>query len=229
MTDGSKMEYAFLAVSQPSTSGGKPGGGPPVSIKFKFNPKEFTLAKSAEWKSKPSKKPTMPEFVGTKPAAVTLEMFFDASTGGDVMSDIKQLFNCVDPHPATAKDKPSPPFVSFGWGTQIYLDCAIVKSVSVKFTRFKAGGAPIRAIATVTLEELKPAAAKQNPTSGTLDIQTERVVSAGDTLASIAYRELGSPALWRAIAQANGIDDAFRVKPGTVLMIPSVGSLNRNR
>lgn len=229
MSDGSKMEYAFLKVSEPSTSGGKKGGGAPKTIKFAFNPKEFTLARSAEWKSKPSKKPTMPEFIGSKPAAVSLEMFLDASTSGDVMGDVKQLFACVDPHPATEKDKPSPPFVSFGWGTQTYLDCAIVKSVSVKFTRFKADGTPIRAVVAVSLEELKPSTGKQNPTSGTLDIQTERVVGAGDTLASIAYRELGSPNLWREIAETNGIDDSFRVKPGTVLMIPSIESTTGNR
>ena len=224
MPDGSKMEHAFLAVYEPSTSGGKVGGGATGKIKFTFNPKEFTLARSAEWKSKPSKKPTMPEFAGSKPASVTLEMFLDASTGGDVMGDVKKLFACVDPHPKTEKDKPSPPFVSFGWGTQTYLEKAVVKTVSVKFTRFRADGTPIRAVAAVTLEELKPASPKQNPTSGSLDVQTERIVASGDTLASIAYHELGSPTLWRAIAEANGIDDAFRVRPGTVLLIPSIES-----
>jgi nucleoid-associated protein YgaU len=218
------MARAYLAISEPSTAGGKRGGGAPEKIEFSFNPKEFTLARSAEWKSKASKKPTMPEFAGSKPASVTLEMFLDASAGGDVMGDVKKLFACVDPHPKTKNDKPSPPFVSFGWGTQTYLEKAVVKTVSVKFTRFRSDGAPIRAVATVTLEELKPGGAKQNPTSGTIDAQTERIVGSGDTLASIAYRELGSPTLWRTIADANGIDDALRVKPGTVLLIPSIES-----
>jgi nucleoid-associated protein YgaU len=226
MADGSKMERAFLMISEPSTSGSK-GGGKGVKLEFSFNPKEFTLARSAEWKAKASKKPTMPEFVGSKPASVTIEMFFDASTGGNVKTDVDKLFECVDPHPKTEKDKPSPPFVSFGWGTQTYLAKAIVKTVSAKFTRFRADGTPIRAVVAVTLEELKPASAKQNPTSGTLDAQTECIVGAGDTLASIAYRELGSPTMWRAIAEANSIDDAFRLKPGRLLLIPSAESISR--
>jgi nucleoid-associated protein YgaU len=43
----------------------------------------------------------------------------------------------------------------------------------------------------------------------------------GDTLQSIAYRELGRPAYWRAIAELNGIDDPLRMTAGTTLLIPS--------
>ena len=43
---------------------------------------------------------------------------------------------------------------------------------------------------------------------------------AGDSLASIAYREYGAPAYWRALAEANGIDDPLRLRPGTRLLVP---------
>jgi hypothetical protein len=223
-----KLERAYLTVTEPSTSGGKKGGGGGTRIDFSFNPKEFTLARTAEWKAKTSKKPTMPEYVGTKPAAVQLEMFLDASEGGDVMAQVNDLWKCVDPHKKTEKDKPSPPFVTFGWGKQVFLEKAIVKTVSIKFTRFRADGAPIRAVATVTLEQLQPSKPGQNPTSGALEAHTERVVSAGETLASIAYRDLGSPTLWRVIAEANDIDDPFRVRPGRRILIPSVDSMSRS-
>ena len=218
-----KLERAFLALSEPSTNGAKGGGA--GRIEFSFNPKEITVARTAEWRSKPSKKPAMPEFVGTKPASITLEMFFDASEGGDVGKSVDDLLACLEPHQKTKKDKPSPPFVSFGWGVKTYLDQAVVKSVSVKYTRFKPDGTPIRAVATVTLEELRPAEAKQNPTSGSLDVEVERVVRPGDTLASIAYEELGSPSLWRVIAEANRIHDPFRLPAGRPLIIPSLASL----
>jgi nucleoid-associated protein YgaU len=218
-----KLERAFLALSEPSTTGAKGGGG--GRIEFSFNPKEITIARSAEWKAKPSKKPAMPEFVGTKPATISLEMFFDASEGGDVGGAVDKLLACLEPHQKTKKDKPSPPFVSFGWGVKTYIDQAIVKSVSVKYTRFKPDGTPIRAVATVSLEELKPAEAKQNPTSGSLDVEVERVVHPGDTLASLAWEELGSPSLWRVIAEANHVDDPFRLTPGSSLIIPSLASL----
>jgi nucleoid-associated protein YgaU len=43
---------------------------------------------------------------------------------------------------------------------------------------------------------------------------------AGDTLAAVAFREYGDATLWRAIADANLIDDPLRVRPGTELLIP---------
>jgi nucleoid-associated protein YgaU len=49
----------------------------------------------------------------------------------------------------------------------------------------------------------------------------------GDSLQSIAYRELGKAAYWRAIADLNGIDDPLRVTAGTVLLIPSVADAAR--
>jgi hypothetical protein len=133
--------------------------------------------------------------------------------------------SCLEPHKKTKNDKPSPPFVSLGWGSTHYIDQAIVKSVSVKYTRFKSDGSPIRAVAAVSLEELRPANAKQNPTSGGLDAEVERLIGPGDTLQLIAYQELGSPELWRVIADVNGIDDPFRMREGTSLIIPSLASI----
>ena len=50
----------------------------------------------------------------------------------------------------------------------------------------------------------------------------------GDTLQSVAYRELGKPTYWRAIAELNDIDDPMRAgRPGTVLLIPSVADATR--
>jgi nucleoid-associated protein YgaU len=219
MSDTGGFKRAFLQPRQPSSSGGKVGAKS-ARIDFEFNPKEFVLKREATWKTKDDKKASMPEFTGSKPANVTLEMFLDASTGGDVTEKVKRLFELVDPHPATKRDKPVPPFVTFGWGKQVYLRRAIVKSVDVKYTRFRSTGEPIRAIATVALEELRPPASGQNPTSYG-EARSAQTFTQGDTLASIAYREYGSPKLWRLIAATNGIDDPFRVAIGQRLMIPA--------
>jgi nucleoid-associated protein YgaU len=50
----------------------------------------------------------------------------------------------------------------------------------------------------------------------------------GDTLPSVAFRELGKPAYWRAIAELNGIDDPLRLSPGTVLLIPTLADAAKN-
>jgi len=46
---------------------------------------------------------------------------------------------------------------------------------------------------------------------------------AGDTLASVAYEEYRNPTKWRALAEANGIDDPMRLRPGAVLIVPNRG------
>ena len=44
----------------------------------------------------------------------------------------------------------------------------------------------------------------------------------GDSLASIAFHHYRDPTRWRAIAEANGIDDPLHLKRGSVLSIPSI-------
>ena len=47
------------------------------------------------------------------------------------------------------------------------------------------------------------------------------VDAATDVIAGIPQKEYGDPNFWRAIAEANGIDDPLSVTPGTYLLIPS--------
>src|SRR5205823_924597 len=140
---------------------------------------------------------------------------------GSVLKDIELLFQCCTPTQASlAANAPSPPFVLFGWGpTMSFL--AYVKSVSVKYSLFKPDGTPIRATGTVSLEEIPLNMPRQNPTSGGLAAHRTHTVVAGDTLASISYREYRNPAYWRALAHANNIEDPMRLPSGTRLMVPA--------
>jgi nucleoid-associated protein YgaU len=42
----------------------------------------------------------------------------------------------------------------------------------------------------------------------------------GDTLTSVAQQEYGDPGLWRALADANGVDDPMRLPAGARLLVP---------
>ena len=46
-----------------------------------------------------------------------------------------------------------------------------------------------------------------------------RLMTAGDSLQSIAQQEYGDPGMWRGLAELNGVDDPFRVSSGTTLLI----------
>jgi nucleoid-associated protein YgaU len=228
-----KLEHAFLELRDPPVDQGSMQPGPRRGrIDFQFNPKELTLAKTAKWSrsaQKGSKKSDVPQFTGAEPSKLSLEMFLDASDTQDdrVVRTVEQLFACCVPtEESHQKKKGSPPWVVFHWGA-ITSFTAFVSSVSVKYTLFTPGGLPIRGAATVAIEEIAGEQQRQNPTSGGLVPRTVHTVVAGDSLASIAWREYGDPTLWRPIAERNGIDDPMRLPPGTTLLVPAAEELGR--
>ena len=222
-----QMDKAKLSLYDPSPS---PGGGQTGSkrgvITFQFNPKEVTITKSAKWERKPtkgSKKAGPPEFTGPEPSKMTLEMFFDATgpRDGSVVAAVEKLLSCCVPtEESSGQKKPSPPLVVLHWGS-ISSFPAFVTSVSAKFTLFSSDGTPIRAVCSVSLEEMPGEPFRQNPTSGSHEVRRVHRTVAGDSLASVAYAEYGDPTAWRPLAAFNGIDDPLRVPTGTVLLLPS--------
>jgi hypothetical protein len=230
---GSKPVHAALELFEPAKDGSLSKPGPSLGkIDFQFNPKDLTLAKSATWSrgtSTRSKKSSPPQYTGPQPSKLTLEMFFDASdTQSDsVVKSVEKLFACCVPTQASHdQKKDSPPWVIFKWGGLTGF-LAYISSVQAKYTLFTPTGLPIRATCTVTLDELAGEAPKQNPTSGGRVPHREHVVLEGESLATIAYREYGDPGLWRRVAEANRIDDPFRVRAGHRVLLPTVTELLR--
>ena len=161
------------------------------------------------------------------PSKLSLEMFFDASAKQDdaVVKRVEKLFSCCSPTPASLKqNKGSPPWVLFRWG-QLTGSLSYIASVQVKYTLFTAAGVPVRATCTVALEEIAGDPPKQNPTSGGLVPRRVHVLIEGETLAGIAYNEYGNASLWRAVAEANRIDDPMRLRSGTSVLLPAVNEL----
>lgn len=227
------LVHACLELLKPPTAKGSlTPGAPDGTIKFQFNPKELTLSKAAKWireSNKKSKGAGVPEYKGPDPGKLSLEMFLVAMEDDpqSVVKTVEMLFKCCVPHPdSEQKKKESPPWVRFSWG-QIKGFVGYIASVSVKYTLFTPAGLPIRATATVNLEEMAKEPGKQNPTSGASSVHTTHTVVAGDTVTAIAYREYGDPNMWRAIAEHNAIDDPMRLRPGAALLIPAAEDLGR--
>jgi len=194
-------------------------------VEFDFNPHEYSVTKTAEWKRSTTKDTSavaMAEYVGPGPRAMTIEVFLDSGSNPktDVGASVEALLALCVPLPTEhASSKPLPPFVVFGWGNQ-HRFVACVKQVTAKFTLFRSDGVPLRATCQVTLEEIPIPVPPQNPTSGgRRDVRGHTVV-AGDSLASIAYDAYGATRRWRDVAEANAIDDPLRLPAGTRLLLP---------
>jgi hypothetical protein len=214
MGDGA-LQKAFIAE--------KDGPG---RLTCRFNPREYTVSKSATWHKTPAKgakSAPKQEFLGANPRSMQMELFFDAweSPSQDVAKDVNMLLEWTSPtEKSISAGKPNPPIVVFHWGGTASFN-AYVKQVSAKFTLFKPDGTVLRATVGVSFEEVPNEPPKQNPTSGGPPGRRMHVLAGGESLHTLAYDEYGDPALWRAIAVANAIDDPLRVAPGRRLLLPS--------
>jgi nucleoid-associated protein YgaU len=108
---------------------------------------------------------------------------------------------------------------------------AVADSLSVQYTLFRADGSPVRAMAKVSLIQVEKAMDKSsgrgtprstNPTTRATPGLGSHTIRDGDSLASIAFLHYRDPTRWRAIAEANGIDDPLRLRRGTSLSIPRI-------
>jgi len=209
------------------------GGAP---IKCWFNPKEYTIAKANDWTVKPVVGIALPpaQFTGGHPRKLSLNLLFDStdSPNRDVTAVTAQLFKAMEVSSALGGGKNSgrPPMIKFVWGSTLTFN-AVADNLSVQYTLFDATGKPLRAQATISLIQAEKAmdksshgggAAAQNPTTRAQPGLGSHTVRDGDTLASISYQHYRDPTRWRAIAEANGIDDPLHLKRGSVLAIPRI-------
>lgn len=218
-----QLEKATLTIV-PASSHPRPSEG--QTIKFQFNPKEYTVTKTGEWErtnSQAAKEAGPVQWQGPGPKTMSIEIYLDRSDSdtANVLEDTDLLFSCcTSTEKSTSAEKPSGPFVLFGWGNQPKFT-AFVKSVSVQFLMFRPNGDPYRAKATVEMEEVGVRTPTQNPTSGALAARRTHTIIDGETLAHVAGQEYRDPTVWRVLAEANGIDDPLRVRSGYQLLVPA--------
>lgn len=197
-------------------------------IVFSYNPAEYTETFEGVWKRslQPATDGGIPQWVGYKPQDVHVKILLDEfAVPPPVMplqAVVAQLKQMVKPTALSLGDgQATAPMVMFMWGDNIILDQAYIRSVKVTYQRFFLGN-PVRAEADVELSQIPfptPLGAT-NPTSGGVATRKTRTLVAGDSLPSIAFQEYKDPNKWRALAEANGIDDPMRVKMGTVIAVP---------
>lgn len=195
-----------------------------------FNPTEYTIAKSNTWQAKPIVGKNVPklDFTGGGSRTLSIELMFDVfeEKGGDVRKHVNKLWELtmIDEAKASSQtDRSRPPLCLFQWGPDWHFKAAIT-SLSVRYTLFRQDGTPVRAVATLSLEEAADEndQPKTNPTSYSPSRMKRREVKPKDTLALIAFEEYGDSTKWRPIAEANRIDDPMDIAPGQILSIPSL-------
>jgi hypothetical protein len=188
-----------------------------------FRPSELSISKGVRWGSEKTlpqhNVPPSKSFSGGEAAKLPLSLFFDTTdTGKDVRSITDKLFTLVMIRDVNEKP-PSAPYCRFVWG-KITSFMSVVTTVSVKYTLFLPDGTPVRAEASLSLEQALDEAklTGQNPTSFS-EARKLRVVTEGETLDWIAYQEYHDPAQWRHIAQTNDLLNPKDLRSGQLLKL----------
>ncbi|MFD1150735.1 CIS tube protein [Saccharothrix hoggarensis] len=226
---GASLTRAQLVIMEPPAKVGARPGGRLASVKFQFNPNSLSLTKNVEWRRRPSRmagQTAVPEFVGSGPRTLSVEVFLDATATHDnsVENRVEQLLlACVPTKKSRAKKKPASPWVRFEWGTAKTTSFdGVLSNLSVDYSLFDVDGKPLRARCGLSIEEAGSDVPGQNPTSGSREARRTHRVVAGDSLPELAWREYGDATAWRVIAEANDIDDPMSLAPGVELLVPAV-------
>src|SRR3954467_176262 len=204
------------------------------AIECAFTPQSYSVSKTNIWNFKPTTGVDLPdgEFGGGLPRRTNLSLLLDVSllaADQSVKETANKLLKMMETDGGGGGASSAPPFVTFRWGS-VDLPKSVPVTLTIQHILFHPNGEPIRPTVDLELAQAERASTAssagadlpQNPTTRALQgVRTHRM-RAGDTLQGGAWAAHGDPPRWRAIAEANAIDDPLRVPRGTELTIPPV-------
>jgi len=192
-------------------------------VQVLFNPSKVTLVKTAKWNVVPAPERDSPasQFTYGDPATLTLELFFDTyEAGTDVQDHTREVFHLttIEKH----GDLHRPPVCRLTWGLFTFDDFQwVMTSYTHNLSLFLPNGTPVRATVNCAFRQWRSDEVEQKIlNTKSPDVAKTRIVRRGETLSSIAAEEYNDSALWRPIAEANGIDNPRKIEPGRLLAIP---------
>lgn len=185
-------------------------------------------------------------FTGGGWTELRLDLLFDVTlvSGPDRPATVRRLteplWRLAENRPR-GDDAPAVPLVRFVWGKSWNVP-GVIAAVAERLEQFSIAGAPQRSWMRLLLLRVvdRPASEPIDETSSPADPEpwmdwpsagpggsdTRELVAggeAGDRVDLIAGRACGGPARWRWVAEASGLDDPLRIRPGTVLSVPAAG------
>lgn len=202
---------AFLVVEKPLV--------PVPLIPVCFNPTQYRIEKGNTFAEIPIPGLEAPpiQFIRGNTERLSLDLLVDTT---DTLLDVRirytdQLRALLD----VQSELHAPAIVRFIWDRQIFR--GVIETLSITYVLFSPEGVPLRAQLALALKEYRPVEeqVKEMKTSSP-DVDKAYTVRRGDTLSSVAEAAYGDASQWRAIANANEIDDPRRIEPGRVLRVP---------
>ena len=187
-----------------------------------FNPSQIAISKSVTWGSNAVAQRDVPDlrFTHGNAATLNIDLFFDTY---EAKTDVRYHTQEVLDLAMVSSETHAPPVCQLVWGKTGAFFQGVLTSLNQSFTLFLADGTAVRATLTCTFTEFSSYDEQerlQNKKSA--DVYKTRTIRRGDTLTGIAGELYDNPALWRAIAEANAIDNPRVPRVGQTLAIPAI-------
>ena len=203
------------------------------AIKARYNPERYTVNKAVQIAeiAIPGLDSPVQQFVRGQAEKITFELFYDTTELGTVdgVKDVRELTGEIYKLLKVTKGTHAPPRCLLQWGaagklfsfgTNVWPWC-VLESVTEEFTLFSPSGVPLRAKLNVSFREAWTIEEQlQETPRHTGDRTKARRLGPGQTLTHLAWQEYGDAGAWRAIADANDLDDPLAVVPGQMLHVP---------
>jgi hypothetical protein len=193
------------------------------TIEVLFNPNQYQLTRGNQFAevAVPGLGAPPLQFIRGNARTLSMQLFFDTydpvdanvTQGSDVRQYTQQIINLLE----VDSELHAPPICLFNWGSLSFV--GVLERADQTFTMFLSTGIPVRATMDVSLKEVGQEQAGRLQSA---DFTKRHVVRRGDTLSSIAAEKYGDPALWRPIAEENGLDNPLALQTGQVLVIPAL-------
>lgn len=239
--EGEKLEKAKILIDYGPKKAAAKFVGLSDAITVQFNPAEYTISRGSGmtqnmiW-GRDVKPETMPPPTAPKAATLNLTLYFDNITQFEKQGLLNTLLSKKDEkkgEPVAVCDDIAqiikysaeehvPLKVRFLWGTLDFHGS--ITNAQIQYTMFAPNGRPVRATLNLSLEgEEKKVEqkAKQN-TFSSPNRTKERMLTEGDQLWMLAQQEYDDPALWKVIAEANGILNPRKMNRAMALKVPSI-------
>jgi hypothetical protein len=197
-----------------------------TEIPLKFNPSEYKLSKENTFAEIPLPGLESPplQYVRGKARVLSMDLLVDTS---DELKDVHEEYvSHIENAQLKTTKSHAPPILEFDWAKEKFK--CVLSSLDITYTLFHIDGTPLRAKLAVKLTEYLTVQEQQRKKEGTSpDVEKRYVVRTGETLSSIAAAVYRDPALWRKVADANGITDPRTLTPGTVLTVPRLEEVRK--
>lgn len=209
-----------------------------------YNPESYQQSRQIGLSSQPATSANMPvvQFKWGTSGVLNFQLFFDtmsagAEVGGSAADKMK--FFAANKLPSPLKldvrkytDKifdlmlidsaiHTPPLLKLEWASLQFK--GYMMQCRQSFTKFNETGAPVRATLDCVFQEyVEPKKIPAIQPNESPDTTKYRTITQGDSLWALSAREYGQPDEWRAIADANGLDNPRRLRTGETLVLPGL-------